>query len=154
MAALKQTIRDDLKESLKQKDELKTMVLKMIVSSINNKEIELKKKEEGLSDEEIRKVIKSEAKKRTDAIEAYTKANRQDLSEKEEKELTIIKKYLPEELSNEEIEKIVKETIKETGAKSMQDFGKIMKEAMMKTKGQADGNRVSKIVKELLSQNT
>ncbi len=148
---MKQKIQDDLRESFKKGEEPKTTVLKMIVSSIRNKEIELKKKENGLSNEEIQKVIKSEAKKRTDAIEAYTKADRQDLAKKEEEELSVIKTYLPDEISDEEIKKIVKQAIEETESESMQDFGKVMKEAMTRVKGQADGNRVSSVVKKLLS---
>ncbi|MFC1756877.1 GatB/YqeY domain-containing protein [Patescibacteria group bacterium] len=148
--SLKKKLREDLIASLKEKDALKVSVLKMAISSINNEEIKLKKKEKGLSDEEVMKVLMSEAKKRNDSIEAYTEANRPELVKAEEDELLIIKNYLPEEMSDEEIEKIVKEAIENSGATSIQDFGKIMKEAIPKIQGGANGSKVSKIVKKLL----
>ncbi|MBU1178842.1 GatB/YqeY domain-containing protein [Patescibacteria group bacterium] len=148
---MKKSIQNDLKESLKKKDENRISVLKMILAAINNAEIKLKKKEDGLSEEETQKAIKSEAKKRSEAIEAYTKANRPELAEKEQKELLIIKSYLPEELSDEEIEKIAEEVIQKTGANSAQDFGKIMKEVLAKTQGRADGKKTSEIVKNMLN---
>ncbi|MCG2695188.1 GatB/YqeY domain-containing protein, partial [Candidatus Parcubacteria bacterium] len=114
--------------------------------------IKQNKKDEGLTDDEIIKIIKSEAKKRNDAIEAYTKGGRNELAQKEKEELAILKAYLPKELPDEEIEKIVKEAIIETKAESMEEFGNIMKEAMIKLKGQADGKRVSEIVKKLLGE--
>lgn len=148
---MKKKIQDDLKESLKKKDENKTSTLKMILASINNAEIKFKKKQEGLSEEETQKVIKSEAKKRNEAIEAYTKANRPELAEKEQKELLIIKSYLPEELSDEEVEKIVKEIVQKNGANSQQDFGKTMKEAVAKIQGRADGKKISEMIKKMLN---
>lgn len=147
---LKTRIQNDLKKALKKKETLRVSVMKMLLSSVLNEEIKLKKKEEGLTDEEIFSSIKSEAKKRQDAIEAYTKADRKELAEQEKKELSILGEYLPEELSDEKIEKIVKEVIEESKANSMQDFGKIMKESMVKIKGQADGKRVSETVKKFL----
>jgi len=95
--------------------------------------------------------MKSEAKKRQDAAEAYEKAGRPELAEKEKKELSILKDYLPEEISEEEIEEIAKRALEELQVKSIQDFGKIMKEIMTRTKGQADGKKVGEIVKKLLA---
>ena len=146
----KQKIQSDLTTALKEKDYTKISVLKMLLASVINKEIELSKKDEGLPKEEIQKVIRSETKKRHDSIEAYTKADRPDLADKEKRELAVLKPYLPEELPDEKIEKIVKETIEETSADSMQDFGKVMKEAMIKIKGRADGKKVSEAVKKFL----
>ena len=141
--ALKETIKEDLTNALKEKSELTVSVLKMLVSSINNEEIKQKKKEEGISEEDTEKVVKSEAKKRKDSIDSYQKANREDLAKKEQEELDILKKYLPEEMPDEEIENIVKSVVAETGASSQEDFGKVMKEVMTKTKGQADGKKIS-----------
>ena len=146
----KEKIQQELKQSLKEKNEIKSSVIKMLLASILNLEIQLKKKEEGLTEDEAQKVVKSEAKKRRDSIEAYEKAGRTDLAKREKEELSILETYLPEEIKDEEIEKIVKEIITETKAKSMQDFGNVMKEVMAKVSGKASGERVSKIVKELL----
>lgn len=147
---LKEKIRNDLKEALKKREELKISTLKILLSSITNSEIQLRKKEEGLSDGETQKIIKSEAKKRKEAAEAYEKGARQELAEKEKNELAILKSYLPEQLSDEEIGKTVKETIAELDAENADDFGKVIKKVMEKTKGQADGNKVSEIIKKLL----
>ncbi len=149
--ALKETIKEDLTNALKEKSELTVSVLKMLVSSINNEEIKQKKKEEGISEEDTEKVVKSEAKKRKDSIDSYQKANREDLAKKEQEELDILKKYLPEEMPDEEIENIVKSVVAETGASSQEDFGKVMKEVMTKTKGQADGKKISEFVRKYLS---
>jgi len=147
---LKEKIQKDMIVTLKNKQEIENSVLKMLLSAINNEEIRAHKKNEGLTEEEIQKIIKSETKKRRDSIEAYEKANRIELAEKEKKELSLLKKYLPKEISNEETEKIIKETIKKLKANSTQDFGSAMKEVMKKTKGQVDGKKASEIVKQLL----
>lgn len=125
-------------------------VLRMVSAALHNKEIEKKGKglEPALSDDEVIEVLSREAKKRKEAIEAYIKGNRDDLAQKETKELEIIKKYLPEQLGEEEIEKIVKAAIEKTGAKEVKDFGKVMAEAMKELKGKADASVVSEIVKK------
>jgi len=148
---LKEKIQKDMILALKGQQKSESSVLKMLLSAINNGEISARKKDKGLNEEEIQKIIKSETKKRRDSIEAYEKADRRELAEKEKEELLILKKYLPEELSNEETEKITKEIINKLKTSSMQDFGSVMKEVMKKTKGQADGKKVSEIVKQLLS---
>lgn len=144
-------VKKDFKKTLKTRENEKLSVLKMLSAAILNEEIRLNKKGEGLTDEETLKVVKLEAKKRKDSIEAYTKAGRNDLAEKEKKELLVLGVYLPEEMASEKIEKIVKEAIKKTSAKSMRDFGKVMKETMGKIKGRTDGNKVSEIVKRFLA---
>ncbi|MBU1091611.1 GatB/YqeY domain-containing protein [Patescibacteria group bacterium] len=148
---LKEKIQKDMITALKSKEEIKSSTLRMLLAAINNGEIGARKKDEGLSKEEIQKIIKSETKKRRDSIEAYEKANRTDLAEKEKKELSFLKEYLPEEISDKEIEKITGEAIADTGAHSMQDFGSVMKEIVKRTGGQADGKKVSEIVKKLLN---
>ncbi len=147
---LKEKIRQDLKTALKERDERKTSTIKMLLAAVQNKEIELGKKETGLTDDEFLSVIRSEVKKRQDALSAYDSAGRPELAEKEKAELTILQSYLPPELSDEEIEKIVKESVKELSASSPQDFGRVMKETMAKLKGKASGDRVGKKVKESL----
>ena len=108
-------------------------------------------KESQLTDEEIIEVVSSEVKKRKEAIVEFKKGGREDLVEKEKKEMEILMKYLPEQLSEEEIKKLAKEIIKEIGAESMKDMGKVMGNLMPKVKGKAEGSLVSKIVKELLT---
>ena len=147
---LHQKITIDLKVALKSGDSFRVGTLRMLLSSLHNKEIEKKGKglESTLSDDEAIEVLSREAKKRKEAIEAYEKGNRTDLAQKETKELEIIEKYLPEQLSEEEIEKIITAAIKKTGAVTVKDFGKVMGEAMKELKGKADASLVSKIVRK------
>lgn len=145
---LLQILQDEMKQALKAKDNLKLSVIRMLISEI--KKVQIDKKKE-LSDEEIIEVIQRYAKQRKEAIKQYKDAKREDLAQKEEQELEIVSKFLPKQLSEEEIVKIVEQVIKETGASSMRDMGKVMKIVMEKVKGRADGSLVSKIVKEKLS---
>ncbi len=161
---LKQKIEQDLKEALKKKERLKLEVLRMLNSSLHNKEIEKKSKlrKEGkskgeiekqgkLNNEEVIEIVFSEAKKRKESISEFEKGGREDLVEKEKKELKILEKYLPEQLSEDEIRKIVQKIIEETGAKGMKDMGQVMSKIMVKVKGKAEGSLVNKTVKDLLS---
>lgn len=147
---LKEQIKNDTINAMKEKNEEVVATLRMLGAAMKNREIELKKREEGLTDEEVLEVVSKEAKKRKDAIEAYQKGGRQDLVDKETNELKILETYLPAQLSDEEIEKEVKKAIEELGATSLQDFGKVMSTAMPRLKGKADGAKVSEIVKNLL----
>jgi hypothetical protein len=152
----KEKIKQNLNTALKEKKELEVSVLRQLLAAILNKEKEkrFKIKEEKdvqLTDEEVIEVISSEAKKRRESIVEFGKGKRQDLVEKEKKELEILEKYLPEQLSEEEIRKLAKEAIEKTGAKEIKDMGKVMQELMPQVKGKADGSLVGKIVKELLT---
>jgi len=154
---LKEKIRLNLNSALKEKRTLEVLVLRQLLAAILNKEKEkrFKAKEERdiqLTDEEVIEVISSEAKKRRESIFEFEKGKRQDLVEKEKKELEILEKYLPEQLPEEEIRKLIKEAIEKTDAKEIKDMGKVMAELMPKIKGKADGTLVSKIVKESLVQ--
>jgi len=164
---LKQQFQQDLKTALKEKKELETSVLRMVLASIQNKEKEKRYKlakenpklvaneldeKNQLTDEETVEVLFSELKKRKDSVEEFKKGKRMDLVEKEQAELEILKKYLPEQLSEQEIKKLAQETIEQIGAKDQKDIGKIMADLMPKLKGKADGAIISKIVKELLMQ--
>jgi len=106
-----------------------------------------------LTEEEILEVISSEAKKRKDAIDEFRKGGRDDLVEKEKRELEILKKYLPEQMNEEQIKKEAKKAIEEVGASGPQEMGKVMGVLMPKLKGRAEGGMVSKIVQELLASN-
>jgi len=144
---LKKRINEDIKKAMKEKNELLLLVLRSINSAIHNKEID---KKQELKDEDIIEILMIEAKKRKDSIEQFTKGNRVDLVEKEKKELEIIKNYLPEQMDETKIKEEVEKAIKESGAVSLQDTGKIMSVLMPRLKGKAEGAVVSKIVSELL----
>ncbi|MFH1462642.1 MAG: GatB/YqeY domain-containing protein [bacterium] len=155
---LKEDILRDLNSAVKEKRELEVLVLRQLSSAFLNKEKEKRfksgeKKDVQLEGEEALEVVSAEVKKRREAIIEYEKGKREDLSEKEKKELEILEKYLPEQLSEEEVKRLVKEAVDRVGAKDMKDMGKVMQELMPKVKGKADGVLVSKIVKELLSKN-
>ena len=160
--SLKEKIQTDIKKAMQDKDQLKVSVLRMLMAAVFNKEKEkrakLSKTEEmekldelsKLTNEETTEVISSENKKRKDSIEQYQKGNRQDLADQEKKELKILMNYLPEQMSEEEIKKIVKEKINEIGASTSQDTGKVMGALMSELKGKAEGSLVNKIVQEEL----
>lgn len=148
---LKEKFQEELKESMLAKDELKTSVLRLLLSALNYFEIQKGGAGYEATDEDVLSVIQREVKQRKDSIEQYKAANRPELAEKEEKELVILQTYLPAQMNEEEVKKIVKETINETGASSIQEMGKVMAALMPKLKGKADGSLVSKIVRENLS---
>src|SRR3989344_1922747 len=161
---LKQKIEQELKGALRNKEELKLSVLRMLSSAMHNKEIEKRtrlsknpdvknlEKESELNDEETLGVIRSEAKKRKDAIVEFEKGGRKDLVEKESAELKILEAYLPKEMKDEELEKLVGEAIVDLGSVTMKDFGRVMGEVMKRVKNQASGDRVSAVVKKMLPE--
>lgn len=163
--SLKAQIQQNLKEAVKKKEELSSLVLRMLSAAILNKEKEKRYKlsktdpnfkeneleeKSQLADEEIIEVVFSEVKKRKEAILEFEKGKRMDLAEKEKKEIEILKKYLPEQLSEDEIKKLAGEAVGKVGAKEIRDMGKVMAELMPKVKGKADGATVSGIIKQLL----
>ena len=147
----KQQLQQDLKQSMLAKDALKTSVLRMLLSAINYSEIEKGGAGYEATDEDVLSVIQKEVKQRRDSIEEFKKGGRQELVDKETKELEILQTYLPEQMSEDEIRKSVEETISQTGAKSIRDMGRVMGALMPKLKGKADASLVSKIVRENLS---
>ncbi len=147
---LKKQILEDLKSAMKEGNSSKRDTLRMLDSMIKNVEIEKKKREEGLSDEEVREVIAKAIKQRKDAVSQFEAGGRADLAEKEKAEVEILSVYMPEQLGEDEVRKIVKEVIANSGATSKAEIGKVMGPAMGKLKGQADGNLVKKIVEEEL----
>lgn len=150
MPTLKENISEDLKEAMRAKDGFTLQVLRMLAGAIKNKEIQLRDQSDvSLTDEQVVEVVSSEVKKRKDSIEAYLAGGRQDLADKEEREVGILEHYLPEQLPDEEIERIVRETAEASEAK---DFGRIMGQAMAKLKGKADGKKVGEMVKKVLGQ--
>ncbi len=161
---LKEKINQDFKDAFKAKEELKVSVLRMLNSAIKNKEVEKRTKlsktdvsgvdelerQSQLTDEETLAVISAEAKRRKDSIEQYRAGGRTELATQEEAELKILAVYLPEQLNEEEIKKLVKEAIASSGAAGAADLGKVMKILASQTKGKADGNLVNRIVREEL----
>lgn len=141
-------INNDLKVALKSGDSLKVSTLRMVLAAVHNREIEKRSKsKEALTDEEIVDVLRKELKKRKEAIEIYGNAGRNDLKEKETGELEIIQSYLPPELGDEEIEKIVRKVI----SPQKKEFGQVMKEVVREVAGRAEARRVSEIVKKNLT---
>lgn len=151
-AMTKQQLQDDLKKSMLAKNVIRTSTLRMLLSAINYYEIQKGGAGYTATDEDTLAVIQKEAKQRKDSIEQFQSAGRQDLVEKETVELKILESYLPEQMGEEEIKQLVSEAIQQTGAASMQDIGKVMGNLMPKVKGKADGNLVSKLVKESLTK--
>ena len=147
---LKEKINSDIKDAMRSGDTVRRDTLRFLDSAIKNTEIEKKKKETGLGEEEVLEVIARSVKQRNDSIQQYTNGGRPELAEKEKAELEILKAYLPEQLSEDEIRKVVKEIISDAGTVSVSDMGKIMGQAMSKLKGKADGNIVKKVVEEEL----
>lgn len=147
---LKQKLREELKQSMLAGDVLKTSVLRLLLSAINYYEIQKGGAGYGANDEDVLAVVQKEAKQRRDSIEEFKKANRQELVDKETKELEMLQAYLPKQMGEGEIKKLAIEVIKETNAKSIAEIGKVMGVLMPKVKGKADGGLVSKIVREQL----
>src|SRR6185369_1581925 len=143
---IKEQIENDLKESLKAKDALRADTLRMLKTRIKNEEIA---KQKEFSEEEIMPLIQSEMKRRKDSVEAYTKGNRPELAKKEQDEIAILQKYLPDQMSEAEVAKIIDETLNGQGF-GPADFGKAMGAVMPKLKGKEDGAIVSKLLKEKL----
>jgi uncharacterized protein YqeY len=149
--SLRDKIIGDLTAAMKAKDANRLSVLRMIKANLMNRQIE---KGADLTDEEITKALQSLVKQRRDSIEQYEKAGRTELAAKEKSELTVIKDYLPQAASKEEIEKAVSDAISETGASSIKEMGTVMKAAQAKLAGKsADGKLLSETVKsKLLNQ--
>lgn len=147
MSAISQELDTALKEALKARDELKISAIRLIKASLKNKEID---KRGPLTDDEVVAVLSTLAKQRRESIEHFSAAGRTDLADKETRELEILQSYLPQQLSPDELDRIIGATIKEAGASSPNDMGKVMKLLMPKIKGAADGKVVNQRVKELL----
>ena len=144
---LKEKLLQDLKNSMKEKNEIRKNAVQMVRAAILQVE---KDKNIELEDNQILEIIAKEVKKRKDSIEDYKKGERQDIVEQVEKEIEILSEYLPEQLSPEEVELQVKEIINEIGATSIKDMGKVMKLAKEKLGAQADGKTINEVAKKIL----
>ena len=152
--SLKKQILEDTKEAMKSRNQAEVNVLRMVRAKVLEKEVELRRdkgRDYELNDEEMIAVISAYAKQRRQSIDSYRQASRDDLVKQEQHELEIVEKYLPRQLSDEEIEKIVEQVVQEMGATGLQAMGQVMRAVMPKVKGAADGKRVNAMVKQKLS---
>lgn len=147
--SIKDRLTEEMKDAMRSQDKVRLSTVRMLLSAVKYKEIDLGKK---LTDEEVIETVASSVKQRKDSIEQFSKAGRADLVEKEEAELKILQGFLPEQLSVEEIEAEIERSVTEAGAAGMKDLGKVMKLLMPKVAGKADGKVVSEKVRERLSK--
>ncbi len=145
--SLEEIIFNDMKKALKENEKLKLSTLRLIRAAIKNAEIS---KRDKLTEDEVIGLVNSNLKKLEESLDMFTKGQRPELAEKAKKEIEIVKKYLPEQLSEEEVEKLVKETITKFGFKGLQDIGPAMREIIPQLKGKADGKMINKMVRDLL----
>jgi len=150
MADTKERIKADLTAALKAGDAVLALTLRYLLAEIHNGEI-AKGRDAVLTEEELASLLQKQAKQRTESIEAYQNGGRDDLVDKEKNELKVIQSYLPEQMGEEEIKKLVAEAVSQTGAAGITDMGKVMGALMPAVKGKADGSLVNRLVKEALS---
>jgi uncharacterized protein YqeY len=148
---LKEKLQADLMQAIRSRDEVVSGTVRMLLAAITNEEV-AGEAVKVLTDAEIITVLSREAKKRREAVEAYTQAKRDDLASKEKAEAAIIAKYLPAQLSEDEINKLIQDAIAETGATGLSGMGLVMKVLQPKVVGKADGGVVSGLVKVALAQ--
>ncbi|HLB05192.1 MAG TPA: GatB/YqeY domain-containing protein [Thermodesulfobacteriota bacterium] len=147
--SLKDKLTDEMKDAMRSQDKVRLSTIRMLLSAVKNKEIDLREK---LTDEEVIETITSQVKQRRDSIEQFTNAGRLDLVEKEEAELKILQGFLPKQLTPEEIDSEVEKAVGEAEASGMKDLGKVMKLLMPRVAGRADGKLVIEKVRERLSK--
>jgi len=147
--SIKNQIDEALKEAIRNQNEVAKNALRGLLTAIKNKEKDLKRAPD---DAEILKIISSQIKQRKESIEQFKGGGREDLAEKEAQEIAVLEKFLPKQLSQEELEAIIAECIQETGATTVKDMGKVMKAVMPKVAGRSDGKLVNELVRAKLSQ--
>ncbi len=146
--SIRQTISDDMKIFMRAKDSARLGAIRLLQAAIKQKEVDERIE---LNDDQIFSVIQKMLKQRKDSIEAYQKASRQDLIDQEQLEIEVLSKYMPEPLSEEEINQYIEEAITTTGASDMKDMGKVVGILKSKVTGRADMAEVSKLVRQKLS---
>ncbi len=145
---LKTDIKEAVKVAMKSGDAVTLSTLRLLLAALQNEEIRLRRE---LVPEEIQRTIATLCKQRTEAIDLYRKGKRDDLAQKEEAELVVLKRFLPQPLSEDEVKSLIRASIAEASAKGIQDLGKVMKLVMPKVAGRSDGKRVNELAKALLS---
>jgi len=146
---LKEKLLEDLKEAMRARDELRVSVIRMLRAAVVNAEKERRRE---LSEEEVLEVISREVKRRMEAASEYERAGREDLAERERREAEILRSYLPEQLSEEEIRELARKVAEEVGAVGRKDMGKVMGNIMPRIRGRAEGRVVSEIVRQILEE--
>jgi len=144
---LKAEIQEAVKRAMKSADALTLSTLRLLLAAVQNEEIRVRKE---LTAEEIQKIIGTLCKQRGEAIELFRRGGRDELAQKEEAELAILQRFLPQPLSEEEVKRLIRASITEAGATGVQDLGKVMKLVMPKVSGRSDGKRVNELVRALL----
>jgi len=144
---LQEKINSDLKEALRARDKVRSSVIRLLNAAIKNAEIA---RQSGLEDGDILGIIAKEAKLRQESIEAFKKGNRQDLVDREEAELAILTRYLPRQMTRDEIVTEARRVIEEVGARGMGDKGKVMPRLIARLRGKADGREINEVATELL----
>ena len=147
-SALQQKLTDDLKQAMKGGDTVKRSVIRLVMAAIKNAEIA---KQKALDDSDILGVIAKEIRQRKESIEAFKEGNRPVLAANEEAEMAVLEAYMPAQMSRDEIVAEARQVIKEVGAESIRDKGKVMPQLIAKLKGKADGREINEVVTELLS---
>jgi len=149
-STLKATLHADLNAAMRERDQVRTGTLRMVLTAVTNEEVSGTSARE-LSDDEVLKVVVKEAKKRREAATAYTDAGRPELADKEMAELAVLEAYLPAQLSDDELESLVAQAVQSTGASGMAQMGQVMKAAQPLVAGRAEGGRVAAAVKKALA---
>jgi uncharacterized protein YqeY len=149
-STLKATLHADLNAAMRERDQVRTGTLRMVLTAVTNEEVSGTSARE-LSDDEVLKVVVKEAKKRREAATAYTDAARPELADKEMAELAVLEAYLPAQLSDDELESLVAQAVQSTGASGMAQMGQVMKAAQPLVAGRAEGGRVAAAVKKALA---
>ncbi len=148
--SLQDKIREEMKEALRRRDEVRVSTLRLLLAAIRNEEIAREVPKGQMDDAGVLGVIAREVKQRRESIEEYRKGQRPDLVAREEAELAVLQAYLPQQLTREEIVDAARRVIQETGARGPQDLGKVMPKLMAELRGRADGREVNAVVSELL----
>ncbi len=145
--SIEERLREDLKDAMRQRDDLRRTTIRFVLAAIQNEQIARQKP---VDDVAVLDVLSRMVRQHQESITEFKKGNRQDLVDKEEAELVIIRRYMPQQLSREEIAELVRQAIAKTGAKGPSEMGKVMGQVMPQVRGKADGNQVSQVVAELL----
>ena len=148
MAELKARLEEEMKDALRSGDKVRLGALRLLHASVKNREVELRRE---LNDEEFAEVVVREVKRRKEAAEAYEKADRRDLLDRERREQEVLETYLPAQLSDEDVSSLIDEAVAATGASGPGDLGRVMGYVMGKARGRVDGGMVNRLVRERLS---
>ena len=151
--SLREKLTENMKQAMRDKDELTLSTLRLILSAIKDKDIAARTADsrDGIKDEQILSLLQSMVKQRQESIKMYTQGNRPELAERESGEIKVIESYLPKQLSDDEVKAVVQKVVKDIGATSVKDMGKVMAELKAKYSGQMDFSKVGGIVKEKLA---